>query len=253
MTCNIQQMQNQLALKKAAIEAAKSADWPQAVTINQDILVHQPQDVEALNRLGLAYLRLGEEKKAKDTFKQVISFDAANIIANKHLNKLKNKEVTTDIIFDNANDFIEEPGKSKVITLHRLTDKNRLVSLKVGQVCQLQNKNRYISVVDENGKHVGALPDDISFRLCRLIQAGNEYRTVIYKVNDKQCCVQVKETKRSKKNEQIVSFPSKGQSTMLLPDDFILEEDIPFEVIDEYSEEDEQSALDLEKINKKSV
>jgi len=246
-------MQNQLAMKKAAIEAAKSADWPQAVIINQDILVHQPQDVEALNRLGLAYLRLGEEKKAEDTFKQVISFDAANIIANKHLNKLKNKEVTTDIIFDNANDFIEEPGKSKVITLHRLTDKNRLVSLKVGQVCQLQNKNRYISVVDGNGKHVGTLPDDISFRLCRLIQAGNEYRTVIYKVSDKQCCVQVKETKRSKKNEQIVSFPSKGQSTMLLPDDFILEEDIPFEVIDEYSEEDEQSALDLEKINKKSV
>lgn len=38
----------------------------------------------------------------------------------------------------------------------------------------------------------------------------------------------------------------------MLPDDFILEEDIPFEVMDEEDEEDELE-LALEKIHKKEV
>jgi len=113
-------------------------------------------------------------------------------------------------------------------------------------------KNRYISIVDENEKHIGALPEDISFRLSKLISNGNEYRCVIYKVNEKQCLIQVKETLRSKKNEQIVSFPSKAQSNLVLPDDFILEEDIPFEVLGE-EEEEEDLDLAMEKINKKDI
>lgn len=247
--CNIQQMSNLLALKKAAIEAVKAADWSQALMINQQIIELAPRDLEALNRLGLAQLKLGHSKKATDTFKQVLSLDSANIIANKHLQKLKNKEATTDIVFDVNNDFIEEPGKSKIISLHRLTGRDQLQKLKVGQVCQLQIKKRFISVVDNQGKNIGALPDDISFRLCRLIQTGNEYRTIIYKVSEKQCCVQIKELSRSKKNAQIVSFPSKDQAALLMPDEFVLEEDVPFEVIDEYSEEENQE-LDLSKIDK---
>jgi hypothetical protein len=106
--------------------------------------------------------------------------------------------------------------------------------------------------MDEANKHIGALPEDISFRLSKLIANGNEYRCVIYKVNDKQCLVQIKETLRSKKNEQVVSFPSKIQNSLVLPDDFILEEDIPFEVIGE-EEEEEDLDLAMEKINKKDV
>ncbi len=245
---------NLLALKKTAIEAAKVADWSQAVAANQAIVESAPHDLEALNRLGLAQLKLGQIKQATSTFKQVVALDSANIIANKHLQKLKNKEVTTDIVFNRDNDFIEEPGRSKVITLHRLTGRAQLQQLKVGQACELQIKKRYISVVDEQGKHIGALPDDISFRLCRLIQTGNQYRTIIYKINDKQCCVQIKELQRSKKNAHIVSFPSKDQAALLVPDEFVLEEDVPFEVIDEYSEADEDGPeLDLSKIDKKEL
>jgi tetratricopeptide (TPR) repeat protein len=245
-------MQNQLLLKQEAINAAKNADWSSAITLNQEILALTPQDVEAMNRLGLALLKNNQVAEAKKTFKQVLSIDGANIIANKHLLKLKNNEPSSDIIFDQNNDFIEEPGKSKIVTLHRLTNKDQLKKLKVGQIGHLQMKNRYISVVDEDGKHIGALPEDISFRLSKLISNGNEYRCVIYKVNDKQCLVQLKETLRSKKNEHIVSFPGKLQTNLALPDDFILEEDIPFEVMDEEEDEDDLE-LAMEKINKKDV
>lgn len=245
-------MQNQLLLKQEAINAAKHADWSSAITLNQEILTLTPTDVEAMNRLGLALLKNNQVAEAKKTFKQVIAIDGANIIANKHLLKLKNNEQSSDIIFDQNNDFIEEPGKSKIVTLHRLTNKDQLKKIKVGQVAELQMKNRYISVVDESGKHIGALPEDISFRLSKLMSNGNEYRCVVYKVSDKQCLVQLKETLRSKKNEHIVSFPGKLQSNLTLPDDFILEEDIPFEVMDEEEDEDELE-LAMEKINKKDV
>jgi len=245
-------MLSQMLLRQEAINAAKNADWPAAITLNQEILQQNSTDLEAMNRLGLAFLKNDQLDKAKKTFKQVLEIDISNIIANKHLNKIKNNELSPDIVFDNNNDFIEEPGKSKIVALHRLTGKDQLKKIKIGQACKLQLKNRYISIVDENDKHIGALPEDISFRLSKLISHGNQYRCVIYKVNDKQCLVQIKETFRSKKNEQFVSFPSKMQNNLVLPDDFIMEEDIPFEVTGEEGDE-EDLELALEKINKKEL
>jgi len=245
-------MQNQMLLRQEAINAAKNADWSKAILINQEILQSYGDDLEAMNRLGMAFLKNKQENKAKEIFKEVLKFDRSNIIANKHLEKIKNKEAGADIIFDQNNDFIEEPGKSKIVNLHRLTNKEQLKKLKVGQICYLQSKNRYISVVDENNKHIGALPEDISFRLSKLIHNGNQYRCVIYKVSDKQCLVQIKETLRSKKNEQFVSFPNNTQNNLVLPDDFVLEEDVPFEITDEENEEEDLD-LAMEKINKKDV
>lgn len=245
-------MQNQMLLKQEAINAAKNSDWAKAILINQEIIERYGEEPETMNRLGLAYLKNNQVAEAKKTFKRILEIDKSNIIANKHLDKIKNNESSVDIIFNQDNDFIEEPGKSKIVTLHRLAGKDQLKKLKVGQVCFLQLKNRYISIVDENDRHIGALPEDISFRLSKLISNGNEYRCVVYKVNEKQCLIQVKETFRSKKNEQIVSFPNKAQNNLVLPDDFILEEDIPFEVLGE-EEDEEDLDLAMEKINKKEI
>lgn len=245
-------MQNQMLLKQEAINAAKNSDWAKAILINQEIIERYGEEPETMNRLGLAYIKNNQVSEAKKTFKRILEIDKSNIIANKHLDKIKNNESSVDIIFNQDNDFIEEPGKSKIVTLHRLAGKDQLKKLKVGQVCFLQLKNRYISIVDENDRHIGALPEDISFRLSKLISNGNEYRCVVYKVNEKQCLIQVKETFRSKKNEQIVSFPNKAQNNLVLPDDFILEEDIPFEVLGE-EEDEEDLDLAMEKINKKEI
>jgi tetratricopeptide (TPR) repeat protein len=245
-------MLSQMLLRQEAINAAKNADWPTAVTLNQEIIKQNANDLEAMNRLGLAFLKNGQQDQAKKTFKQVLAIDSSNIIANKHLSKIKNNELSPDIIFDNNNDFIEEPGKSKIITLHRLTNKEQLNKVKIGQACKLQLKNRYISIVDEKDKHIGTLPDDISFRLSKLIASGNEYRCIIYKVSEKQCLVQIKETLRSKKNAEIVSFPSKMTNNLVLPDDFVFDEDIPFEVTGEEDEEGEFE-FTMEKINKKEL
>lgn len=235
-------MQNSALLRAAAIEAVKNSDWTSAVHINQEILTKFPKDLNAMNRLGLAYLKLANDKEAKRVFREVLEIDRSNIIANKHLNKIKNNESTPDIIFNAQADFIEEPGKSKIVTLHRLTSRTQLCKLQTGETCHLQTKNRYISVVDSKKKHIGALPEDISFRLSKLIANGNEYACIVYKVDDKQCCVQLKETFCSKKNAQLQSFPSKKINTQFnFGDEAALDEDVPLEIVHTDDDDDDSN------------
>lgn len=244
-------MSNSSLLRAKAIQAVKDSDWKSAILTNQEILEQSPKNLEAMNRLGLAYLKLKQEKEAKKIFKNVLKLDRSNIIANKHIQKLKNKEKTPDVIFNHNADFIEEPGKSKIISLHRLTSRSQLDKLKVGQECYLQIKNRYISIVNDEQKHVGALPEDISFRLSKLISDGNQYSCIVYKIDDKQCCVQLKETFRSPKNQQLQSFPSKKINNQFnLDDDIILEKDIPLTIVST-DEDDEDQDKGLETVMKK--
>ncbi|HNV45249.1 MAG TPA: hypothetical protein PLO97_02705 [Candidatus Woesebacteria bacterium] len=244
-------MSNSSLLRAKAIQAVKDSDWENAVLINQEILERSPKNLEAMNRLGLAYLKLKKEKEAKKVFNNVLKLDRSNIIANKHMKKLKNKEKTPDVIFNHNADFIEEPGKSKIISLHRLTGSSQLAKLKVGQECYLQIKNRYISVTDDQQKHIGTLPEDISFRLSKLISDGNQYSCVIYKIDDNQCCVQLKETYRSAKNQQLQSFPSKKINNQFnLDEDIILETDIPLGIVST-DEDDDEDDDGLETVMKK--
>ncbi len=243
-------MSNSSLLRAKAIQAVKDSDWKNAVLINQEILEQSPKNLEAMNRLGLAYLKLKKEKEAKKVFKNVLKLDRSNIIANKHIKKLKNKEKTPDVIFNHNADFIEEPGKSKIISLHRLTSSSQLAKLKVGQECHLQIKNRYISIIDDKQKHIGALPEDISFRLSKLINDGNQYSCVIYKIDDKQCCVQLKESYRSAKNQQLQSFPSRKINNQFnLGEDIVLEKDIPLGIVS--TDEDDEDDDGLETVMKK--
>ena len=44
---------------KEAIDLAMQARWKEAVTVNREIVQDFPEDVDAYNRLGRAYLELG--------------------------------------------------------------------------------------------------------------------------------------------------------------------------------------------------
>ena len=79
-------------LRQQAINAAKNSNWDQAVETNQQILEQTPQDVTALNRLGLAYLQLGDSKKAKQSFQESIKIDKTNTIAKKQLERITSKQ-----------------------------------------------------------------------------------------------------------------------------------------------------------------
>jgi tetratricopeptide (TPR) repeat protein len=197
-------MNSQTALQQA-ITAAKNQNWKSAVDLNVAILSQNPSDVGALNRLGIAYLQLGNKSEAKNSFKKVLEIDKANPIAKKNLTRLQNSNGTFALTFCKQ-DFIEEPGKTKTVELHRLAGKNILENLAVGQECELKPKNRYISV-ESSGVYLGALPEDISFRLAKLIDTGNRYEACVRSFSANHCSLYIKETYRSPENSDINSFP----------------------------------------------
>jgi tetratricopeptide (TPR) repeat protein len=229
-------------LQLQAVNAAKTSDWDQAINFNEQILELNQKDLGALNRLGLAYLQVEKPTKAKQCFKKALEIDSSNSIAKKNLDKIKNKQKTAPNF--SQEHFIEEPGKTKVVELHRLAGKEVLYKLSPGQVCQLKIKNRYISV-DSEGTYIGTLPEDLSFRLTKLIKRKNEYECFVHSANSKGTKVYIKEVVRSKQNENIHSFPLNKKLIATINDideQFLLEDNIPMEIVN--TDTDQEKGID---------
>jgi len=236
-------MSQVLKLQQQAISAAKNRDWKKAFQANQELLKIRPSDINTLNRLGATYLQLKKPQKAKQTFKQVLNIDRSNKLAQKHLLRIKNKQKISLPAFSNEY-FIEEPGKTKSIELYRLADKNVLKKVSIGQKCLLQPKNRYISVcVDET--YIGSLPEDLSFRLAKLIKSGNKYSCRIRSCNGIQCVAHIREIKRSNSNRNIASFPNNQivtTTTINEVDESMIEQDIPVGIV--HTDTDSEKTLE---------
>jgi hypothetical protein len=236
-------MQKLSVLRQAAIQAAKTLAWDQAVSVNEEILAQDPSDLEAMNRLGLAQLQLKDLTAAKKTFQAVVKLDKSNIIANKHLKKIALNQVGSVMTFSDSY-FIEEPGKTKIVDLGRLANKQTLSALSVGHTCELIVKNHFITI-ESNGTHIGALPEDLSARLTKLIKNGNEYSCQIHSCTEKMCKVLIKEIKTSEKNADVQSFPvAKSALAGSMSDDFILEDEVPVQLEDGETDVNIESALE---------
>lgn len=236
-------MSVQATLKALAIKDAKSGNWEDAVNHNLQILELDEDNTNAMNRLGVAYIQLKKMSKAKKVFKQVLELDKNNKIATKHLDKINNNQSCIAPSFSSGH-FLEEPGKTKTVPLFRLAGKNVLEEVSVGKTCDLKIKNRYISV-EVDGTYVGALPEDISFRLTKLMKSGNKYCCLIRSCNAKDCEVFLKETHQSVENRGTHSFPPSkmalNPSTEIEETD-VLQEDIPVEIVE--TDTDTEKTLD---------
>ncbi len=199
-------MGNLSDLRTKAIAAAKSGDWADAVSINEEIIGINPTDLSAFNRMGMAQMQLHNTEAAQSAFEQALTLDSTNLIAKKQLERLKSNEPFVPPTFT-SDAFIEEPGKAKLCQLHRLAGKELLTLLSIGQKCQLKPKSRYISVETLDNHYIGSLPDDISFRLSKLIAGGNTYDVLVHNVSKTECAVFIKELSRSKANQNSTSFP----------------------------------------------
>lgn len=224
-------MNKKATLQVQAIQAAKDQNWEHAATLNQLIIDMDNRDIGAYNRLGVAFIQQKRKKEALSAFKQALNIDKSNSIAKKHFTSLtKNQSVSLPSF--SADHFIEEPGKTKTVELHRLASKNILNKLRIGDACRLITKKRFISVEHDND-YIGALPEDLSFRLTKLIGKGNEYSCRVRSVDSCSCTIFLRETKRSKKNAYTNSFPlaKTTLSTVDDIDDAFLEDEVPVQIV----------------------
>jgi len=200
-------------LQKNAVSAALAQQWEEAISVNLAILKLEKTNIAALNRLGFAYVNAGKKDDARKTFEKVKKIDPYNQIANKNLYKLdtiKSARKPSDPcgILVSPIMFLEDPGKTKISQCVNVAPAQSLLQLSCGQEVFLKPKNHCVEIRDVMGSYLGALPDDLSFRLIKYLDGNNKYHVYIKSVDKKSLTVFIRETSRGKKFAKQPSFAS---------------------------------------------
>lgn len=204
-------------LKQEAIQAALNSEWGKAIGLNLDILRENPNDIQTLNRLAKAYMELDQKEQAKKTYQKVLELDKYNQVARKNLAILPEKNPKTQKTADE--DFIETPKETKTVQLIKAANKNVLAELYVKQPLKLKPQGKLVQLYtnEEDTKKIGALPDDLSFKIKKLLEKDYEYSACIKSVDNKDVSIFLRETNRPEKYADLPSF-SKQVTYQLLKD-----------------------------------
>jgi tetratricopeptide (TPR) repeat protein len=200
------------SLKDLAIQAALNNNWQEACTLNLQILEEKEHDIDSLNRLAFAYLKLNQFSDAKKTYNQVLNIDATNPIASKNIKKIdtlskqKPNNSSKSLAHASEDSYIEETGKTKTIELTNLADKKTLLLVQPGDQVSILPKRSKIFIQTEDKKYIGMLPDSVGMRLTSLIKGGNEYTAFVKAIGDKTVTVFIRETKRATRFKNQPSF-----------------------------------------------
>jgi len=102
---------------KQAVALAMEGRWREAVSANQSLIENFPNDVTAYNRLGRAYMELGEYSQAGEAYRRAMELDPYNVIAKKNLERLSRLgEAVVDsqggLDKVEPQQFVEETGKA---------------------------------------------------------------------------------------------------------------------------------------------
>ncbi len=228
-------------LRDKAIQTALIGDWNGAITTNKELLNENPKDIDALNRLALAFTVIGKINKAKTTYQEVLKLDPLNPIALRNLKNLKTSKSSgknsTNTFFQLNSNFIEEAGKTKVIELINIAPASVIQNLRTGEIVNLSIKRSKIFILRNENQYIGVLPDDIGKRLIKFIKAGNRYEAYLKSVNPHKVVVFIKETKRATKFKNHPSFLALVESNLLVktknaPKVAELEEDNDYEEVE---------------------
>jgi tetratricopeptide (TPR) repeat protein len=200
------------ASKDLAVKLALENKWSEAYEENKKLLLENPEDIETLNRMAYALIKLGKFRKAKEFYQEVIKLDKTNPIALKNIRRLESmtKQGFTPSQPNpgiNLQDlFIEEAGKTKTIDLKNVADKKTLSLLQPGDAVHLSVKRSKIFVQMNDKTFIGMLPDSIGMRMITFMNGGNEYSACIKAVEDNSVTVFVKETKKAARFKNQPSF-----------------------------------------------
>jgi tetratricopeptide (TPR) repeat protein len=191
-------------LKQDAIDAALKHDWEKAIQLNQILIKKNQNDLNGLNRLAFAYMKFGKYKDAVRFFNKVKSIDPYNKIAQKNLSRLSNlneKNISPDTAPATVSPmhFLEDPGKTKLVKCVNVAPSQTISTIYAGQEVFLKAKNHNVEVRDNSNRYLGALPDDLSFRLLKLISAKNRYSVFIRSVDKGAITILIREIERGKK------------------------------------------------------
>ena len=200
-----------------AISLAMQNRWENAATTNESILALFPDDVEALNRLGRALMELGRYDDAQGAYSRTLSIEPTNAIAQKNvvrLNELKAapvKPVSSAAPVDPTL-FIEEAGKTSVVTLLNLGEKDLRAKMSAGDQVILSVDGPRLVVTTPSKEYLGQVEPRLASRLITLIKGGNRYEAAITSMNEQHLNVIIREVYQAPNLIGRPSFPSRSES-----------------------------------------
>lgn len=214
------------SLAQKAVSLALSGDWQEALKINLEILSMNPEDTEALNRLARCYSETGQTEKAVATTQKVLDIDPINTIAQKCLSKWRTVRPGENHSSPTppGESFLEESGKTKMITLVNPGDESVFANLDSGDEVKLAPFSHKVSIVDNAGKYIGRLPDDLAARLRCMLKKGIKYQTLIKSIDPKYVTVLIRELENK---TGIASFPPEKIDYVSFTPPELVHHDIP--------------------------
>ncbi len=197
-----------------AISLAMQNRWQEAVAVNQSIIELFPTDVDAYNRLGRAYMELGEFAKAKQAYAKVLELDPNNSIAQKNLQRLsllpeRKVEVKEERHEVSPGVFISEMGRTGVVGLRELGAREVLARMAPGDQVILKVEGQRLIAENEHGEYLGLVEPPHGLRLARLMLGGNRYAGAIVSVDAHGVKIIIRETYQHPSQAGKLSFPVK--------------------------------------------
>jgi hypothetical protein len=216
--------------RRYAEDARKHAiagEWDSAANINRQILETSPRDVEAMNRLGKALMELGNLDEALEVYRQALSLDSSNVIAQRNAGRLE--QLISGKAADapaataahrsgnavQASVFVEEVGKTYITDLIRPTVDAILTQLAPADEVELQVEDKNVAVYDQHGNRLGQLEPKITQRMIRLIESGNRFKGYVVALTGMTARIILREIYHEPESPYPVAF--QRQATIAAP------------------------------------
>ena len=200
------------ALADQAVAAALDADWPRAVELNTKILEASPDDIEARNRIGRAFIEQGRLDEAKTSFAEVLKAEPYNSIAIRGTQRVEQllEHKAKPVITQSKTQprlFIEDMGKTGILRLINPAPAHILARYSAGAECSLREQEGLLAVHARDGELLGFLEPKVGRRLIDLIRTGNQYVAAIASNDQANARVAIREVFQSAENASRISFP----------------------------------------------
>ncbi len=216
-------------MTQAAVAHALNGEWSDAIQANRKLIVHDPLDTEAHNRLGKALAASGHLQDAIAAYSRVLELDPHNVIARRYLTRLESVgdagELTeiSGAAIEMARVSGSTTGASIVTKLIRTAGPDVLGGSTVGDQLTLEPSPAGIRVSTTNGKYLGVVNPKLSVRLARLLMKGSRYEAFVAHNVEDDFRVNVVETFKHPSMSSAISFPAQ-----------YVEHDEPITEIDRY-------------------
>jgi len=199
---------------KQAVALAMDGRWREAVSANQSLIESFPNDVNAYNRLGRAYMELGEYSQAEEAYRHAIELDPYNLIAKKNLERLSRLGKTVVGLQGGLDkvepqQFVEETGKAGLVKLYHLAAPEILAKMGAGDKVYLKIDGSSLIVENALGEYLGRIEPRHEQRLIKLMGGGNRYSAAIVSSMEGMVTVIIREVYQHPSQVGRPSFPAK--------------------------------------------